>query len=115
MSLPMVVSGDDITITGTLLEDDLPIAIPGDAIIQAGVINGAGGILIGVIEQTSSAPNADWANGVIVCQFPAASTGGIPTGQYTLVVELFIGGARTTFLAQIRIVAASLIAPGKKK
>ena len=89
MSTPLF-TGDDWDISVTLKTDGVATNVSGATAIKAAVVtNNADNptALIAAVTASAGATGADWANGVVVIEFPAASTG-IATGEHLVEVQV---------------------------
>ena len=105
---PIVTVGDDISLTRGMYEGGVLTNLSGATIVAA-IQDGDGNILVGPVTQSSSATGASWTGGIVVCEFPAALTTGLPIGFVSLEIEVTRAGKKNTWpLIDLQVQPASI-------
>lgn len=94
-----VFTADDWDITVTLKKDGAAYDVSTATDISAAVVSDDGTNPTTIIAATSMsavATGADWANGVVVCEFAAANTDVSPQNAF-LEIQVTLGGKKTTW------------------
>jgi hypothetical protein len=92
-------TGDDWDVSVTLKTDGVATNVSGATSIKASVVSNSDDnpqTLISQVALDSGATGADWANGVVVAEFPSASTG-IQTGIALVEIQVEEGGKKKTW------------------
>lgn len=87
--------GDDIDAVCTIRKNGQILNISLSAIVKAAIIDNASKTLFGPVACTSAAQGADWENGIVVANFPAALTNTLLPGRATLEIEIDDSGRQT--------------------
>jgi hypothetical protein len=109
MSEITIVTGDDVAISSTLKRNGSTFLISPTATVSASLIKtDHSTILLGPVDQVSTASGADWSNSLVIVEFTSAQTGAITyTGEALLEVQVNDSG-KTTFFAVISIIAGTI-------
>jgi hypothetical protein len=105
-------TGDDWDILITLNRNGTPQDVSGASSIDASIVSSDDDnvtTLIAAVSLNSGATGADWSNGVVLAEFPAASTG-VATGIAYVELQVTEGGKKTTWPRQAIIVKTGTIA-----
>ena len=92
-------TGDDWDISVTLKTDGSATDVSGATAIKAALVSDNSNsptTLISAVTLDSGATGASWATGVVVVEFPAASTD-ITTGDHLLEIQVEEGGKKKTW------------------
>lgn len=109
MSNITLVKGDDVSLSVTLKKNNATFIIPVTATVEASIVKSDHEtVLLAPIEQSESAPGADWANSLVIVAFTSAQTSTIAqTGEVLLEIQVDDNG-KTTFFAVINIVSGTI-------
>lgn len=101
MSLPVIVTGDDVAMSVTLYKNSATFEIDAGATVSARfVLAEHTGVLTDAIAQVSTATGADWANSLVMVEFSSAVTGAIKQqGEALVEIQVDDSGKRTWFVA----------------
>ena len=100
MATPLIVTGDDISITVTLKKNDLTFNIPLISTVTARIVStNHKEVYSGSVVQSNSASGADWPNSLVIVDFVPADTSTL-TYQGKALVEIQVddNGKRTWFV-----------------
>ncbi len=90
--------GDDWAQALTLWDNGAVRDVSSASAIKAAVFDLAGNQIIAATSCVSGAAGASWSTGVVVLPFTAAQTAVLfPIGEYSIVLQVTISGARTTW------------------
>lgn len=109
MTIPLLTTGDDLTLPLILKKNTLAFAISGGAIVQARLVTvDRLTILCAAITQVSSTPGADWPNSLVVISLPAAATAGMQHQGLALLEIQVNDGSKITWFVTVKIVRGSI-------
>ena len=97
--VPEFFTGDDWDISVTLNKDGAAYDVSAATAIEASIVSDDGtnpSTLIAAVTLSAGATGADWANGVVVAEFPAASTD-IDLGSRYIEIQVTLGGKKSTW------------------
>lgn len=100
MSRSIVFSGDEWAIPVVLTQEGVAVDVSSATEIKALISDGDGiapNILVAEVTLSISATGADWANGIVVAEFTAASTAALTTQPAYIEVQVTLLGKRTTW------------------
>lgn len=100
MSTPVLVTGDDISLSVTLKKNGVPFTINPSATVTGMLVSQSRvEALTEAIAQSDTTTGADWANSLVVVKFASADTAAITTqGAAILEIQVDDGGKRTWFV-----------------
>ena len=113
MSIPTKLTGDDWICSVTLKRNGVAQDVSLATDISAAVVSSDDQNvteIIGATTQSSGTAGADWANGVVVVKFPAASTSVTEYGQRYIEIQVTIGGDKESWPRQAFLVKKGIIA-----
>lgn len=97
-SLPVVTQDDDVLVILHLKRNGQPFNVAAATAISASIVDAAGAIVVAAAAMASGHAEADWARGVVACEWAAATTGGITnTDQLWIELQATIGGKKRTW------------------
>ena len=99
MDDPVLVTGDDISLSATLRVDNATFAIDTGATVEASIVDPTHKtVLAGPVAQNSATPGADWANSLVIVTFSSTDTASIThQGKAILEIQVNDNGKRTWF------------------
>ena len=109
MADPMIVTGDDVSLSVTLKKGGATFSIDVGATVQASLVSlDHQTVYAGPIAQSNVTPGADWANSLVVVELASATTSPITyQGKALLEIQVDDSG-KTTFFASVIIVLGTI-------
>lgn len=109
MAIPILVTGDDLSVAVTLKKNDLVFDIPIASTVTARLVSTKHTeVYSGEVEQFSTTPGADWSQSLVVVEFAPADTSTIIyQGKALLEIQVDDNGKRTWF-ATVKIVTGQI-------
>jgi len=104
---------DDWDIEYTVKKDGAAYDVSAATNISASVVDSDGidpQTVIAAVTCDSGATGADWANGVVIIEIPAASTGVTTLGQVFIELQVTLGGKKQTWPRKAIIIKKGTIA-----
>lgn len=101
MAIPILVTGDDISLSVTLKKNDLTFTIPpSTAAVHARIVStNHKEVYSPTVEQFDTTPGADWPNSLVVVEFAPADTSAILyQGKALVEIQVDDNGKRTWFV-----------------
>jgi len=96
--LPVVTQSDDVLVILHLQRNGKPFNVAAATAIDAAIVDAAGAAVVASAAMSSGHAEADWANGIVACEWASANTGGITAiDQLWIEVQVTIGGKKRTW------------------
>lgn len=107
--IPVITTGDNISLQVTLKKDGSTFNIDSGATVQASIIDKTHKtVLAGPITQSNATAGADWANSLVIVEFSPTDTSSITyQGEARLEIQVDDSG-KTTFFADISILLGTI-------
>lgn len=104
MGIPVIVTGDDVSLSVTLKKDNSTFTINPAATVEASLVSqDHNTVVLAPVTVSNSATGADWANSLVVIEFTSTETNSITTyGELILEIQVDDSG-KTTFFAEISV------------
>lgn len=109
MAIPILVTGDDLSVVATLKKNDLVFNIPIASVVTAKLVStNHSTVYSSEAVQVSTTPGADWTNSLVVVEFAPADTSAITfQGKALLEIQVDDNGKSTWFSA-VKIVTGQI-------
>lgn len=110
MSIPVIVAGDDTSLSVTLKKDATTFDMSLDTAKAVIVSNDKLTQYSAEVDLSSSAPGANWLNSLVVVDFTSAQTAVLSPGQALLEIQVTENGSgkKTTWFGSVRIMGSSI-------
>jgi hypothetical protein len=105
MTIPVIVTGDDVLLPATLKKDNQTFTIAPTAIVQARIVSTNNQqVYSAVASQSSSTAGADWANSLVMVSLPSSLTIEINfQGKCELEVQVEDNSGKTTWFSEVEV------------
>ena len=109
MSIPVIVTGDNVALQVTLKKNGSTFLINSGATVEASLIGNAHEeVFVAAVAQSSGTSGADWANSVVVVIFSPTDTENVThKGEAVLEIQVDDSG-KTTFFADLEIAQGTI-------